>query len=115
MDLPRKKMELDADNNIMKCTVPSEKSAYLLGMIENKGIQIFRFKISNMKLTLWRQTIGLWKINNEEEEPPFQEIFVSFGKDLLALQIQGILLLVVVIAQLPIMAVQDLQQDVLWI
>ena len=82
-------MELDADNNIMKCTVASEKSAYLVGIIENKGIQIFRFKISNMKLTLWRQTIGLWKMNNDEEEPPFSGDFCTVREGSIAIANTG--------------------------
>ena len=63
-------------------------SAYLTDILEKPGIESVTFKILNLRNTVWIQTYGVWKVD-ENNNPSLDVDFTTHTKDAVAINNTG--------------------------
>ena len=69
----------------------TDASAYLLGIIDS-GVHEYKLNISRLKRGLtggWKQTIGIWKVNENNKPPWSGDFFLKARKGSLGLNNRG--------------------------
>ena len=63
-------------------------TAYLLGILENNGIHEIQFKILQIYYSAWRQTYGIYKVD-DKIPLPLKDDFATLEKDSIAINNRG--------------------------